>query len=190
VQKAVHDRTPIPINITRRDQTGTVHLSCVDRQGNMAALTLTHGNGFGACVTLDGLGLLLGHGMSRFEPKPGHPNSVAPGKRPLDNMCPTIVLRTGQPILALGASGGRRIPNSVLDVLVHNLILNDPLKESVNAPRFNTEGDLNLTVEAKWPVEEQEYLKTLGYTIKTGPGAVVSAVSMDPKTGQISAAWR
>src|SRR6185295_13243663 len=100
---------------------GTVNLCAVDRQGTLVAVTLTHGGGFGAQVTVDGLGLLLGHGMSRFDPHPKHPNSPGPGKRPLNNMCPTIVTRDGRPVLAIGATGGRRIPNTMFDVLVNHI---------------------------------------------------------------------
>ena len=98
---------------------GTIHLSAADGAGNMAALTLTHGGGFGARVTVEGLGLILGHGMSRFDPRPGRANSPGPGKRPLHNMCPTIVVRDGEPVLAVGARGGRRIPNCVLNILLN-----------------------------------------------------------------------
>ncbi|TXT21331.1 MAG: Gamma-glutamyltransferase, partial [Planctomycetota bacterium] len=86
--------------VTRREHSGTISLSAADRYGNFAALTLTHGNSFGARVTVDGLGLTLGHGMSRFDPRPDHPNAPGPGKRPLHNMAPTIVTRGGQPVLA------------------------------------------------------------------------------------------
>ena len=94
----------------------------------MAASTLTHGGNFGARVSVPGLGLTLGHGMSRFEPRPGHPNSPGPGKRPLHNMCPTIVLRDGQPVLALGARGGRQIPNAVFEALTQFVGSRDPFE--------------------------------------------------------------
>jgi gamma-glutamyltranspeptidase/glutathione hydrolase len=60
---------------------------------------------------VDGLGLILGHGMSRFDFHPAHPNAPGPGKRPLNNMCPTVVLRDSTPFLALGAAGARTIVN-------------------------------------------------------------------------------
>src|SRR5256885_3059083 len=101
----------------------------------MVALTLTHGNSFGAMVTVDGLGLILGHGMSRFEPRPGHPNSPGPNKRPLHNMCPTVALRDGKPALVLGGRGGRRIPNTVLGVLLGRIGQGQTLARAVAAPR-------------------------------------------------------
>src|SRR4029079_6131918 len=94
---------------TSRPDQGTINLSAADAQGNLVAVTLTHGNSFGARVTVPGLGLTLGHGMSRFDPHPDHPNAPGPHKRPLNNMCPTIILRDGKPLLALCATGGRTV---------------------------------------------------------------------------------
>src|SRR5439155_11577341 len=113
VVSAVKAGKPVAATSDGRPAGGTIHLSAVDASGLAVALTFTHGEGFGACVTVDGLGLILGHGMSRFDPRPGRPNSIAPGKRPLHNMCPTVVTRGGKPVLALGATGGRRIPNTL-----------------------------------------------------------------------------
>jgi gamma-glutamyltranspeptidase/glutathione hydrolase len=190
VDRAVKERKPLSLNIDPRPQDGTVHLSAVDGRGNMAAVTLTHGNTLGARVTVDGLGLVLGHGMSRFDPRPARPNSPGPGKRPLNNMCPTIVLRDGNAVLALGGTGGRKIPNSVFDVLVQYAGLGASMEEAIAAPRLHTEGDVKLTLETGWPSDEAEFLKMSGYTIQTGPAAVVSAVSFDPETGECIAAAR
>lgn len=182
VQAAVKAGKPVPLKVASRFQDGTVNLSSVDRDGNMAALTLTHGAGFGARVTVDGLGLTLGHGMSRFEPFPGHPNSPAPGKKPLHNMCPTVVLRDGHPVLALGGAGGRKIPNAIFDVLTRYVVLGETMEPAVAAPREHTEGTLALTLEKAWPAEEAEYFKSVGYDVKTGPSAKVSATAFDPAT--------
>ncbi|MEW6304533.1 MAG: gamma-glutamyltransferase [Verrucomicrobiota bacterium] len=190
VRAAVRAKKPLDIQIESRAQGGTVHLSCVDASGNLAALTLTHGNSYGACVTVDGLGLTLGHGMSRFEARPGHPNSPGPGKRPLHNMCPTVVLRGGKPVLALGGAGGRKIPNALLDVLLAFVGDRLPLEQASEAPRLNTEGGLDLRIEKRWPAAEVEYLKDLGYKVTIGASARISAVSFDPQTGECSAATR
>src|SRR4051812_10958361 len=118
VREAVAKKQPVPVTTDERTTDGTVNLAAVDRNGIMAVMTLTHGESFGAQVTVDGLGLILGHGNSRFDPVPGRANSIAPRKRPLDNMCPTIVLQNGRPSYAIGAVGGRRIPNAVFQVLM------------------------------------------------------------------------
>src|SRR5205823_11286413 len=75
VALAVKEGKPVDTETDGRNADGTVHLSAVDAQGTMVALTLTHGNTFGALVTVDGLGLILGHGMSRFDPHSRHANA-------------------------------------------------------------------------------------------------------------------
>ena len=169
-------------------QTGTISLSAIDQHGNLAALTLTHGQSFGAQVTVEGLGLTLGHGMSRFDPRPDHPNAPGPGKRPLHNMCPTIVTREGQAILALGGRGGRKIPNALFEVLTEFVVLGHPLAESIAAPRMHTEGDTTLEFEKAWPADEIESFRKLGYTTKTAASATLSAVALE--NGTLRAAMR
>lgn len=179
---------PVEPHTANKPTGGTIHLTAADRSGMMAALTFTHGNAFGAQVSVPGLGLVLGHGMSRFDSTPRRPNSPGPGKRPLHNMCPTVVSKDGVPLLALGATGGRKIPNTLFDVLAYRIGEGRPLADAVKAPRMHTEGDTTLTLEASWP--EQEKLKVLGYTIRTGGGANLNAIERDPKTGALTAAAR
>lgn len=162
-----------------RPQTGTVNLSAADKHGNFAALTLTHGEGFGACVTVEGLGLTLGHGMSRFDPNPGHPNAPGPRKRPLHNMTPTIVTREGKPVLAAGGTGGRKIPNSLLEVLTQFAVFGKPLEASIAAPRLHTEGDPSVIVEGARPDGEIEGMRRLGYAVTEGGSANISAVALE-----------
>ncbi|MHC4404693.1 MAG: gamma-glutamyltransferase family protein, partial [Planctomycetota bacterium] len=107
VRRAAREKRRVDVGAPARNHDGTCHLSAADHAGNLVAMTLTHGGGFGAQVTVDGLGLILGHGVSRFDPTPGHPNSPGPRKRPLHNMCPTVVLAHGRPVMALGGRGGR-----------------------------------------------------------------------------------
>jgi gamma-glutamyltranspeptidase/glutathione hydrolase len=190
VNRAIKDRRPIEARSDGRPAGGTIHLNAVDAMGMMVALTFTHGEGFGARVTVDGLGLTLGHGMSRFDPRPGRANSIAPGKRPLHNMCPTIVCKGGKPVLALGATGGRRIPNTVFDVLAYRIGQDRAITQAVKAPRMHTEGDLDLMLEAAWPAAVVDQLKRVGYAVKPGAGATLSAIERDPATGKLESAMR
>ncbi|MDR7419963.1 MAG: gamma-glutamyltransferase, partial [Armatimonadota bacterium] len=94
-------RSPQPGEVIASDPIiGTVHLCAADVAGNVVSLTETHGGNFGSLFLVPGTGLVLGHGMGRFDPRPGRPNSIAPRKRPLHNMSPLLVLHGGQPILA------------------------------------------------------------------------------------------
>jgi gamma-glutamyltranspeptidase/glutathione hydrolase len=187
VTRAIETGKPVSAGTDGRPAGGTVHLSAADSRGNFAALTLTHGGSFGAGVTVPGLGLILGHGMSRFEPTPEHPNSPGPGKRPLHNMCPTIVERDGRPIAALGGRGGRKIVNSVCGVLARVAGAGSSFADALAAPRAHTEGDLALILEKSWPAEDTSQLTSIGYRVNTGPHATVSAVWQDASGAMESA---
>ena len=179
VERAMAENRPIEHRIKSNGQSGTIHLSSTDRFGNFASLTLTHGGGFGARVTVDGLGLTLGHGVSRFDVTPGHPNAPGPGKRPLHNMVPCIVTRDGQAILAVGGRGGRKIPNAVFSFLSEFALKNQPLGKSMAAPRIHTEGNLSVELEKKWPSKDQSKLSEFGYHVKSGTSATLSAVAKE-----------
>ena len=159
-----------------------MHLSAGDRHGNLVALTLTHGDAFGARVIVDGLGLVLGHGMSRFHAGTGHPNSPGPGKRPLHNMCPTIVKRDKQSLLALGGAGGRRIPNALIAVLSRFVGLGVSARQAIAGLRMHSEGTMDVRVGAQWPNEEVGSLRALGYRVSRASVAKASAVFFDANT--------
>jgi gamma-glutamyltranspeptidase/glutathione hydrolase len=186
IARAVANRQPLPVRTTSRPDQGTISLSAADQQGNLINITLTHGGAFGARVTVPGLGLTLGHGMSRFDPHAGHPNAPGPHKRPLHNMCPTIVSRSGQPLIALGARGGRKIPNAVAEVLLQVVARGKSLADAVSAPRLHTEGQLSVQFERAWPAAPLEVLKQRGYQVSTAASATVSAV----EAGTLAASLR
>lgn len=190
VHVALKAKKPVNSTATPKPTDGTIHLNAVDSNGMMVSLTFTHGNSFGAQVAVDGLGLILGHGMSRFDPRQGHPNSPGPGKRPMHNMCPTIVTCDNKPVLTLGATGGRKIVNTVLQVLSYRCGASLSLPETIKSPRLHTEGDLALTMEAAWPAKTRDFLKEVGYTLKDGPGATLSAIERDSATKELRSAMR
>jgi gamma-glutamyltranspeptidase/glutathione hydrolase len=190
VRAALREGKPVAAATDGRGATGTVHLSAADARGDLVALTLTHGGHFGARVAVPGLGLLLGHGMSRFDPRPDHPNAPGPGKRPLHNMCPTIVLQEGRAVAALGGAGGRKIPNAVFEVLFRLAGRGASLEEAVAAPRLHTEGGLDVTAEPSQPAEDLERIRAAGYAVQKGAAAVVHAVAFDPHAGAARAASR
>ncbi|PYM08056.1 MAG: gamma-glutamyltransferase, partial [Candidatus Rokuibacteriota bacterium] len=95
----------------------TTHVGVVDRSRNMVSLTHTAVSLFGSRVVVPGTGMLLNNGMIWFDPEPGKPNSIAPGKRALVNMTPVLAFRRGRPYLTLGAPGGRKIVSAIPQVL-------------------------------------------------------------------------
>lgn len=190
VESAVKMKRPLEIPIQKHTDEGTNNISCADAEGNMVAMTLTQGGAFGAQITADGLGVTLGHGMSRFDPHPGHPNAPGPGKRPLHNMCPSVVLGDGNPLLALGGAGGVRIPNAIYDVLWQFVGRGARMEDAIAAPRVSCTGTLDVLVEHEWPKDCADYLSELGFKVQTGESAKVSAVIHEPKAGECRAAMR
>ena len=119
----------------------TSHFCVVDRHGNIAAVTQTLLSIFGSRLTLPESGILMNNGIMWFDPEPGHPNSLAPGKRCLTNYCPIIVAE-GQRRFALGASGGRRILPAVTQLLSFLVDYGMDLERAFHAPRIDaSEGD-------------------------------------------------
>lgn len=166
--------------IKPKQHSGTIHISAADNSGLTIALTLTHGNGFGAGVTVPGLGLTLGHGMSRFETNPEHPNAPGPAKRPLHNMVPAIVTHHHRTQFALGGAGGRRIPNTVYSILRAALILKQPLSQALQSVRFHTEGNQTLQISANTPEQTRNYLNQIGYQTASSPSAAIASIAPPP----------
>ena len=125
----------------------TTHYSIVDRFGNAVAVTYTPNGWFGARVTAAGTGVLLNNEMDDFTVKLGVPNAfglvqgqanaIAPGKRPLSSMSPTIVTQDGKPVMVLGTPGGSRIITAVLHTIINVIDYGMDVQEAVDAPRFH-----------------------------------------------------
>jgi len=118
----------------------TTHLSVIDRQRNMVALTNTAVSLWGSRVVVPGTGILLNNGMIWFDPEPGKPNSVGPGKRGLVNMVPALGFRRGAPAFSVGAPGGRAIISAIPQVISNLVDGRATAPAAVEAPRLHTEG--------------------------------------------------
>ncbi len=116
----------------------TTHLSVIDRNGNMVALTQTLLSLFGSKVVLPETGILMNNGINWFDPRPGGPNSIGPGKRPLSNMLPVLGLVDDKPWLAIGASGGRRILPAIFQLLSFQADFGLGLEAAFHQPRIDT----------------------------------------------------
>jgi gamma-glutamyltranspeptidase/glutathione hydrolase len=114
----------------------TTHLSVVDREGNVAALTNTLLSRFGSKVLLPRTGITMNNGVMWFDPVPGRANSVAPGKRPLANMCPAVLTRNGAPWVGIGACGGRKIIPAVAQLISFLVDFHMPLDRAFATPRI------------------------------------------------------
>ena len=123
----------------------TTHFSVADKDGMVVANTYTLEGGYGSHVVIKGTGILLNNEMGDFNRKPGTtnltgdigtaPNLIAPGKRMLSNMTPTIVVRNGKPVLVTGSPGGRTIPNTVVNIVLNVTAWKLTGREAIDAPR-------------------------------------------------------
>jgi gamma-glutamyltranspeptidase/glutathione hydrolase len=146
----------------------TSHLCVVDAKGTMVSLTQTLLSAFGSKIMSPRTGILLNNGIMWFDPRPGGPNAIAPGKRPLSNMCPVIATRNGVPWLSIGASGGRRIMPAVLQIVSMLIDGKLDLERAFHLPRIDVSGgsavsadwrlapDVLAALEARFAVQEVE----------------------------------
>jgi gamma-glutamyltranspeptidase / glutathione hydrolase len=160
----------------------TTHLSVIDAEGNAVAVTTTLNNSYGSKTIVGGAGFLLNDEMDDFSAKPGVPNiygavggeanAIAPNKRMLSAMTPTLVLKEGRPYLVVGTPGGTTIPTSVFQTLVNVLEFNMPATEAVWQPKFHHQWlPDEIAVERSFPQTLREVLQRMGYKI-TERGAI------------------
>jgi gamma-glutamyltranspeptidase/glutathione hydrolase len=179
------------------DDAGTAHVSVVDAAGNAVALTSTINGPYGSWVTVPGTGILLNNEMDDFVTDPRAPNlyglvgrgtanRIAPGKRPLSSMSPTLVVREGGVALVAGSNGGPRIITSVLLSLVNALDFGMDVAEAVSAPRFHHQWQPDvLDVEAAIPADVVAALRARGHEVRVVDeiSTGVEVVGVDPESG-------
>ncbi len=135
----------IPQNFLESES--TTHFSIADKFGNLVSLTYTLNTKYGSKLVVGGAGFLLNNEMDDFSIKPGianiygltggQANKIVSGKRMLSSMSPTIILKNGRPVLALGSPGGSKIITTVAQALINYSRFGLNLKQIVNMPRFH-----------------------------------------------------
>ena len=166
----------------------TTHYSVVDSDGNAVAVTYTLNGGYGNGITVPGLGFLLNNEMDDFASKPGTPNmfglvqgeanAIAPGKRPLSSMTPTIVLKDGKLFMTAGAPGGSRISTAVLQVILNVLDFGMNVQDAIDAPRVHHQWQPDtLSLERGISPDTVALLKSRGYDVDYAPGVVLAQVA-------------
>jgi gamma-glutamyltranspeptidase / glutathione hydrolase len=174
--------------VTYNESTETTHYSIVDSFGNAVSATTTINDGFGSKYYCDELGFFLNNEMDDFSAKPGEPNmfgligneanSIAPQKRMLSSMTPTIVEKNGKLFMVVGSPGGSTIITSVLQTILNVYEYNLSMQEAVNAPRFHHQWlpDL-ITFEPKaFDTKTLETLKSKSYLINEKTTPVIGKV--------------
>ena len=175
----------------------TTHIAAADAAGNWVAITATVNTSFGSKVIVPGTGVVLNNEMDDFSIQPGVPNAfgligaennaIAPGKRPLSSMSPTIVLKDGRPVLTLGAAGGPKIITQVVLAIVNHLDLGMPIEEAIGVGRFHHQWSPDwLVVERTVPMETVEALEKRGHVVRRLESAgVTQAIAISPETTEL-----
>jgi gamma-glutamyltranspeptidase/glutathione hydrolase len=173
-----------------RDPSTTTHLNVIDRDGNMVALTQTLLSVFGSKVVLPKTGILMNNGIMWFDPRPASPNTLAPNKRPLTNMCPVIVHRGGKPWFAIGASGGRKIFPAVFQISSFIIDHDLSLEAAFHQPRIDASGGDTVGIDPRLAAKVQDALAAqfpvapTEFVVYPTNFACPSAVFSDPDSGE------
>lgn len=189
---------PIAFN-EAHESSETTHYSVVDAEGNAVVVTYTLEDWYGSKIVAEGLGFLLNNEMGDFNPQPGRtdstgmigtkPNLVAPGKRMLSSMTPTIIAKEGKPYLLTGSPGGRTIINTVLQTIVNVIDFNMDISEAIAAPRVHHQWLPNTLVIEKFGVspETQRLLEMFGHRVRVSGSSRsqgrAMGIMIDPSTG-------
>jgi gamma-glutamyltranspeptidase / glutathione hydrolase len=191
---------PAPTSAGHRrvESQDTTHYSVVDDEGNAVSVTTTLNDGFGSRVTAGSLGFLLNDEMDDFASKMGVPNmfgliqgpanAIAPGKRPLSSMTPTIILQDGKLRYVLGSPGGARIITTVANIFLSAAEGGLNIQQAVDAPRFHHQYQPDkLYFEPGFSEGTLRDLRAMGYTLSIH-GSYWSdgeCIAVDPKTGEL-----
>jgi gamma-glutamyltranspeptidase / glutathione hydrolase len=166
----------IKAGILPKESEQTTHLSVIDAEGNAVAVTTTLNNSYGSKTVVGGAGFFLNDEMDDFSAKPGTPNiygavggnanSIAPGKRMLSSMTPTIVLQNERPFLVVGTPGGTTIPTSVFQTIIDIIDFKMSTEDAVNKSKFHHQWlPDQIDVERIFPKETKDALQKMGYKI-------------------------
>jgi len=156
----------------------TTHLSVVDAEGNAVSLTYTLEHSYGSQIVADGTGFLLNNEMGDFNAIPGYtnsdgrigtpPNLIAPQKRMLSSMTPTIVVKDGKPFIVVGSPGGRTIINTILQIILNVTIFEMDIAQAVEAPRVHHQWLPDITSFESWGIspDTQTLYEAKGHQVR------------------------
>ena len=193
---------PAPVggsqDIGRNDEQGTTHIAAIDRDGNMVCATPSGGS-FGKSVFFPELGFTLSTRIEMFNLSEGHPNVLAPGKRPRTTLVNYIAVKDGEPVMTFGCPGGDHQVQANLQLMLNTLLFGMNPQEAIEAPRFATDSVTNsffpheylpgqLSVETEITGDTAEALRAMGHEIAAGEvcGMGATIAVRDIETGVLS----
>jgi len=178
--KSVELGRDIVTQIASTEHDETTHFSIVDKSGNAVSNTFTLEGGFGSHVVVSGAGFLLNNEMGDFNKKPGETNArgdigtpaniIAPGKRMLSSMSPSIVTKNGKLLMVVGSPGGRTIINTVMEIVLNTIDFGMDVRQAVDEPRFHHQWlpDEVVFERDALPDSTVQRLQAMGHTIRFG----------------------
>ena len=171
----------------------TVNVVAIDRDRNLVSLTATQGDTWGSHVAIKGLGLALGHGMSRFtypDQDPHSPNAPAPRKRVQHNMCPALLTKDRKPVGCVGLPGGTRIVTVTAQLLASVVDFHASPAEAVDAPRVHTDGPEPVLCSPELPEQTAGELELMGHKLrrKQPVGGLANVAVVEPIGNRITVA--
>jgi gamma-glutamyltranspeptidase/glutathione hydrolase len=185
-----------PGDIASEPDGDTTHLTVVDRYGNMVALTQTLGGSWGSTVVVGDTGLLFSNQMRHMHLEADSPSKIRGGIRPRSNQSPTVVLKDGEPFMALGSPGGDGIWQRVAQVIVNVIDFKMNIQEAVAAARIGHGGpqETGTSIKPIWRVEQAigpnvvKQLEAMGHEIRVlaSEGGAVNGIVRESKTGMLA----
>lgn len=183
------------------DGESTTHLSVMDKEGNAVSMTYTLEYGYGSRVVNEKLGFIFNNEMGDFNPKPGYTNTngligtaanqIAPEKRMLSSMTPTIVVKDGNPVLVIGSPGGRTIINTVFQTILNVLEHDMRIDQAIEALKIHHQWLPDYIRYEKWKLspDTKKGLEDMGHKLReyNGLGALMG-ITYDPKDGVFTGA--
>lgn len=182
-----------------RESEQTTHLSIVDTEGNMVAVTTTLNGAYGSKTVVGGAGFLLNNEMDDFSIKPGvanmygavggDANAIEARKRMLSSMCPTLVVKDQKPYIVVGTPGGTTIPTSVIQALVNIIDFKMDAASAINAPKFHHQWLPDVVdVEKSFSENTLKVLEGMGYTFRLRDGIGRTEIIVIGPDGKLHAA--
>lgn len=180
---------------------GTSHLSVVDAKGNVVALTTTVNLSFGSKILSPKTGVILNNEMDDFSTPnqtnyfgqpPSEANYIAPGKKPLSSMTPTIVLQNNLPFLTIGAAGGTKITTATMQSLLGVVAWGESIGSAISSPRCHNQNTGDTTVESNYPSDFISFLQSTNHIIDKTNGtlAVVQGIMIGSDGLYAASDWR
>jgi gamma-glutamyltranspeptidase/glutathione hydrolase len=173
-----------PVDFSGRDLGDTIYMTVADSEGNVVSMIQSLFDSFGAGIVAGDTGITLHNRGSGFVLTPGHPNQIAPGKRPLHTLVPAMILKEGRPWVSFGVMGGDNQGQAHAQVVMNLVDFSMNVRDAGDAARVRHMG-ANFAMESGIAPEVRKALELRGHRITDGRGAMggYQAIMIDPKTG-------